>query len=393
MSESSIEEASSVSRDVESHTSENSSAICEDSSPKSSALQIHYQTDTGGKGYKSPEKLHKCTYCEVSFTHLSRLNRHILTHTGEKPFKCILCGASFSQSGSLDRHHRIHTGEKPHKCALCGASYSDSSCLRRHIRTHTGEKPHKCTFCEASFCRSHDLKIHIRTHTGERPYKCTHCEASFSLSCSLSKHMRTHTGERPYKCTHCSASFAVSGTLYKHVVRTHNVEKPLKRAEDHTKVHKCPLCNASFSEISQLTIHFQTHTSIGEVLKNYYCDHEIFKNCNLEVLSGSSSVSDSSCGSSNQVKMEAPSTTGLYIPRKIKEEVPENLVVMDGISDAVVASDLMEVRMKESSRKFIVEELVEKAKIEGPTVNVKMEESVVNVKKEKQSPDRVAVWE
>ncbi|ORX47343.1 hypothetical protein BCR36DRAFT_355984 [Piromyces finnis] len=52
----------------------------------------------------------KCMTCLRSFRRMEHLNRHILTHTGERPFKCEVegCGRCFSRQDTLLRHLKIH---------------------------------------------------------------------------------------------------------------------------------------------------------------------------------------------------------------------------------------------------------------------------------------------
>nr|XP_046195897.1 gastrula zinc finger protein xFG20-1-like [Oncorhynchus gorbuscha] len=143
-------------------------------------------------GQKTSKKTHSCAQCGKSFATKDILERHLLTHTGEKQKNiCAECGKVFSTFSSLTRHLKTHTGEKCHvsetTCSECGKTFSTHSSLRRHLLTHTGEKPYVCPRCKKGFNDPGNLKKHIRrAHPGEklgveRLYRepCPHCGGSF----------------------------------------------------------------------------------------------------------------------------------------------------------------------------------------------------------------------
>ncbi|XP_034043633.1 zinc finger protein 546-like [Thalassophryne amazonica] len=240
---------------------------------------------------EKPQVTHTCSVCGKDFPYASKLQRHLRTHSGERPFPCTMCEKRFPEKGLLLIHERVHTGEKPFPCTFCEKRFASQGELRLHRRTHTGERPYHCSICPKSFSRHWHLKTHLdamhsevvagftrkkfpcsdcekscnsaaelrdhqRTHTGERPYQCSFCDKRFALTGTLVRHERLHTGITPYHCLECGKTFSQQWTLTTHM-RTHRGEKP----------YSCKQCDKSFVAPGELRRHTRIHT--GE--KPYTC--------------------------------------------------------------------------------------------------------------------------
>lgn len=67
-----------------------------------------------------------CDICGKVFRDVYHLNRHKLSHSGEKPYACHVCGLRFKRKDRMSYHVRSHDGSvgKPYVCQSCGKGFS-----------------------------------------------------------------------------------------------------------------------------------------------------------------------------------------------------------------------------------------------------------------------------
>ncbi|KAJ4864345.1 fungal specific transcription factor domain-containing protein [Trichoderma breve] len=56
-----------------------------------------------------------CPYCQRSFSRLEHLQRHIRSHTNDKPFSCEICSRSFGRNDLVIRHKRLVHATQSHQ--------------------------------------------------------------------------------------------------------------------------------------------------------------------------------------------------------------------------------------------------------------------------------------
>ncbi|XP_028290702.1 zinc finger protein 90-like isoform X2 [Gouania willdenowi] len=113
------------------------------------------------------EKTFPCAVCGKVFKFRSLLASHVLIHSETRPFSCDFCPRSFRRLGHLKRHREVvhaNGARSPQSfvCHICGLDKKCSSKLARHTIIHTGERPFTCDLCPARFNRRGNLQQHLR---------------------------------------------------------------------------------------------------------------------------------------------------------------------------------------------------------------------------------------
>jgi len=105
----------------------------------------------------------ECHICHNRFTLKANLERHVQLHTEiKRPYVCDLCGSSYFTYPALKEHYsNAHVDVSECKCTLCGKRFGSAKSLQRHLPSHSEERPHCCNYCDQ--VRSWDIFVYIPT--------------------------------------------------------------------------------------------------------------------------------------------------------------------------------------------------------------------------------------
>ncbi|KAG8560659.1 hypothetical protein GDO81_015069 [Engystomops pustulosus] len=130
-----------------------------------------------------------CDLCDKVFPTRSKLERHLMSHTDQRPFACALCGKAFRQKTHLKIHQLTHSQEKPFQCAQCPKSFKLPEKLLRHQQTHT--RPPKARNVEIH-PKCEPLQVKQEADEGYTvviiPFHCSSCGQYFEKQENLDNH-------------------------------------------------------------------------------------------------------------------------------------------------------------------------------------------------------------
>ncbi|XP_065312311.1 oocyte zinc finger protein XlCOF6.1-like isoform X5 [Dermacentor albipictus] len=149
-----------------------------------------------------------CFKCGIAFNSSEAFQDHMTNHMIGMPARTQKTEAECEGD---------YAGSSSNTCGACGKVFTGQWSLQRHLLTHTGERPHPCPACPREFRQKHHLEEHLRTHTGEKPFKCHLCSRAFAHKSSLDAHVKAHTGERPHECPLCARRFIRKHHLTRHM--------------------------------------------------------------------------------------------------------------------------------------------------------------------------------
>ena len=105
---------------------------------------------------------------------MNRINNNCLNSGGSQQHTqhnrqhiCTVCGRNCPTKWKLERHMTTHSSDKPHACELCGKCFSHKGLLTQHLKRHSGFKAYKCTECDKEYSLKRDLERHMDVHRAE----------------------------------------------------------------------------------------------------------------------------------------------------------------------------------------------------------------------------------
>ncbi|KAL1479548.1 hypothetical protein MTO96_051743 [Rhipicephalus appendiculatus] len=117
-----------------------------------------------GKAKRKPPFI--CDVCNRSFARKTARTSHLRIHA-RGGYECTDCGRRFSNSSHLSRHRRCHLDDSEwFVCPECWAGFARKDVMQRHMLSHTGERPYTCRVCGDVFTQRASARRHEKSSHG-----------------------------------------------------------------------------------------------------------------------------------------------------------------------------------------------------------------------------------
>nr|XP_020469342.1 zinc finger protein 585A-like [Monopterus albus] len=300
--------------------------VCSKTFLRAAAMRRHQEIHSVNRDLR-----YKCDNCDKRFRDHYDMNRHNMrVHEKEEMSGNTTEGDPGDPSTSQLSENK--------NCTLCGKFFARQVDMERHMKSHSEDRPYQCSFCEKKFknpyvlkrhqkeiCKSKELrkpKRRERQRSNPQPPSegltegkiCPICSRVLPCTADIAKHLRSHSEDRPFICVTCEKCFKYKDTLKKHQIihghegireeQTKTVEQILAEADTQNcgdtsgpdkpggnpdapadasreppsapvqKVSKkalkvCPVCSRAFDSVKTLNRHVQCHTDD----RPYHCVH------------------------------------------------------------------------------------------------------------------------
>ncbi|XP_040028559.2 uncharacterized protein LOC120816941 [Gasterosteus aculeatus] len=316
-------ELAAAKRQRKKYSNEKTCPVCNKIFLRAAAMRRHQETHSANREFK-----YKCANCDKRFRDQYDMNRHNMrVHEKDE----LGYGAKEEDEEDEDEDDAGTSETAEHKnCGLCGKYFGRRVDMERHMRSHSEDRPYNCCFCEKRFknpyvlkrhqleiCKSRELKRPKKRET-QRPNPqpeaegkvCPICSRILPCTADIAKHLRSHTEERPFVCVGCEKGFKYKDTLKKHQIihghegireeQSKTVEEILAEADaglldkkdpgpeapadaaaaesspaapaqrvERKAPKVCPVCSRTFDSVKTLNRHVQCHTED----RPYHCVH------------------------------------------------------------------------------------------------------------------------
>lgn len=140
---------------------------------------------------------HVCSICGERFPTWVMKQSHMTdAHAApKKVYKCPGCEEVFNKPDSCRIHFKLVHTDEHFDCSCCGRKYETEYKLQRHMVSHTGEKHFECSVCSKAFPRKSTLDQHMWIHREVKKWKCESCDKQFNQKVSWKTHMKAHHPE------------------------------------------------------------------------------------------------------------------------------------------------------------------------------------------------------